>query len=118
MKRRPGDPLSATEAIAARAAREARWEVQWCNFREHHDFVGRMPARSGGLIKPKRRPPPPVQRQRFNTRAGAVEFVAKLRDTIPSDELVVQIIDRHQSKSPPAATTPLFPGSWPLQRRS
>jgi hypothetical protein len=118
MKRRPGERLTPAEAVAARAASAARWEVRWSDYRGFHDYVGRRPPKSGGPKKLRRKPPPPVQRHRFNTREGAVEFVARLRAAIPLDELVVQIIDRRGPKSPLPAATPLFPGDWPLQHRS
>jgi hypothetical protein len=112
--RRPGERLTSAEAVPARIASAARWEVRWSDWRGHHDWIGRKPARRS-VAKAKRRKPPPVQHQLFESREGAEAFVAKLRTLIPTDELAVQVVDRHQPKPSSPAKTPLFPGVWPIQ---
>jgi hypothetical protein len=92
------------------------WRVLWCDWRGHHDWVGRGSVKRGGFFKKYRTKPPPRHAQDFLSREGAESFVAKLRREISEDDLVVQIVGL-RSLRPLPPVDQLLPGSWPLQRR-
>ena len=96
--------------------RHAAWRVLWCDFRGHHNWIGRAPVPSGGVHK-RGRPikKPPVQHRDFFKRAAADEFAQKLRGRIPVDELVVQVVALPQRCLSPQDE--MLPGPWPQQQR-
>jgi hypothetical protein len=94
------------------AARDCPVKVIWADWGEYHDWVGRRSLRTGV----KRKPKPPQEKREFVTREATEQFMRLLRDRIPEDELVLQILD---PPSPPPArpVQQRLPGEWPLQRR-
>jgi hypothetical protein len=95
-------------------AEKANWRVEFWDFRDHHDYVGRR------LLdhRARRRPPPRKQVRDFVTREAATKFIATLQDEYGADEIAATIIDLTKRTAPsPRPQNQLLPGDWPLECR-
>jgi hypothetical protein len=92
---------------------EALWRVEWWDFTDHHDFVGRGARRYGHSYK---KPDPLKHAQDFYAREMAEAHVRKLRKQVPAGELLVRVIPVPKPRSLIVIEQSLLPGEWPKRR--
>jgi hypothetical protein len=93
------------------------WRVMWCDWREHHDWIGREPIPGGRTPGNRRLPLPMRHAQDVLYLETALALVAELRQQVGEDDLVVQVIELLADKDSPLPPEQLLLGDWPLQRR-
>jgi hypothetical protein len=94
------------------------WRVVAWSFVGAHDWVGRYPAKPGGLPRAKRIVRRPKRGQwDFASRAEAEEFARALRR---DDEIITQVVSLNErAPRPVASENQALPGAdkWPAQGR-
>ena len=95
-------------------AHEARWRVEYQDFRDYHDWVGPKRPKRGGKIKYDRRKLPEIEHRDFFSRAAADQYADMLRRDY-GGEIVCAIVDLKQPPQNPAPLGVMRPGHWPLQ---
>jgi hypothetical protein len=98
-------------------SRKADWRVDFWDFTDHHDWIGRGSVRRGATYKKLRAKPPKKQSREFFTRDAAEQFCANLRAD-HGDEIAATIVDQRKplrTSVPPQ--NEFLPGDWPLQLR-
>jgi hypothetical protein len=93
------------------------WRVVWCDWREHHDWIGREPI-PGGRTPWNRRPALPMRHARdFLYQETALALVVEPRQQVGEDDLVVQVVELLADTDGRLPAEQLWLGDWPLQRR-
>ena len=97
------------------AAEPLVWRVEWADYTDHHDWIGRRQL--GRASHATRQPPPRKQWRDFTSYAVAVEWSAQLVRILGRDNVAIAVRDLQKPLRRARAPQPLLPGDWPRQLR-